>query len=202
MYEHLVKRLFDIFFSVLLLVLVFPVFLFVCIGILSTMPGPVFFLQERIGKHRKIFLVYKFRSMKVDRQAELTHDFSKDAERITRFGKFLRRSKIDELPQLYNVIKGDMSLVGPRPTLGEQVALYDSFQMRRLSVKPGMTGLAQVHGCCAISWSDRIKYDVYYTQHLSFVLDLYVLFKTFAIVFLGEEHVAENYRYRHMKGSL
>ena len=132
------------------------------------------------------FNILKFRSMKVDKEAEKSHDFTKDAERMTPFGNLIRRLKIDELPQLINVFKGDMSLVGPRPTIKEQTDLYNDYQRQRLKMRPGMTGLAQVNGNISLSWDERIKYDVEYVTNFSVLLDLKILFKTVGVVVFGE----------------
>ncbi len=186
-----VKRLLDLIGSGLGLVLVFPILLISALLIKITMPGPVVFRQERIGKDNRLFYILKFRTMKVDKDAERNHDISKDQERKTVMGNFLRRTKIDELPQLINVFKGDMSLVGPRPTFAEQAAAYTAFQKQRLRMRPGMTGLAQVNGNTAISWEDRIKYDVKYVRDFNVLLDIEILFKTIQVVIDGEEKFAK-----------
>lgn len=186
-----IKRLADILFSGLGCLVLLPLFLLVALIIKLTMPGPVFFEQVRVGKDGKLFSILKFRSMKVDRAAEESHDDSKDAERTTPFGKFLRRSKIDELPQLLNVLKGDMTMVGPRPTLKELADEYTPRQAQRLTMRPGMTGWAQVHGNASISWDDRIEYDLYYVEHFSVLLDLKILLKTVLVVIYGEDKFAE-----------
>ena len=186
-FNFFLKRLFDLLGSGIGLLLLSPIFLLASVMIKLTMPGPVFFHQTRVGKDGRLFAILKFRSMKVDRTAEEHFDFSKDEERITWFGKFLRRSKIDELPQLLNVFKGDMSLVGPRPTIKEYADAYTQRQRRRLQVRPGMTGLAQVHGNAAISWDERIEYDLTYIDHFSVLLDAKILLKTILVVIFGEE---------------
>lgn len=186
-----VKRLLDLIGSGLGLVLVSPILLISALLIKITMPGPVVFRQERIGKDNRLFYILKFRTMKVDKEAESNHDISKDQERKTVMGNFLRRTKIDELPQLINVLKGDMSLVGPRPTFAEQAAAYTTFQKQRLRMRPGMTGLAQVNGNTAISWEDRIKYDVKYVRDFNVLLDIEILFKTIQVVIGGEEKFAK-----------
>lgn len=186
-----VKRLIDLIGSGLGLVLVSPILLISALLIKITMPGPVVFRQERIGKDNRLFYILKFRTMKVDKEAESNHDISKDQERKTVMGNFLRRTKIDELPQLINVLKGDMSLVGPRPTFAEQAAAYTTFQKQRLRMRPGMTGLAQVNGNTAISWEDRIKYDVKYVRDFNVLLDIEILFKTIQVVIGGEEKFAK-----------
>jgi undecaprenyl phosphate N,N'-diacetylbacillosamine 1-phosphate transferase len=185
--ESVIKRFFDIVVSLLGLIIASPLFFIVGLLIKITLPGPIFFKQERVGKDKAPFTIFKFRTMKVDKDAESRMDFSKDAERLTGLGSFLRRSKIDELPQLINVLINDMSLVGPRPTIMKQVELYTDYQLLRLKMKPGMTGLAQVNGNTAISWEDRIKYDVKYVEHFSLYLDFKILLKTIAIVIFGEE---------------
>lgn len=181
------KRLIDIFGSSLGLLILFPLFVFTALLIKYTMPGPIFFKQKRVGKNKKQFQILKFRTMKVDKEAEENLDFSKDGERLTGLGKILRRTKIDELPQLINVLLGDMSLVGPRPTIMKQVKKYTKYQEKRLNMRPGMTGLAQVNGNITLSWEKRIDYDIEYNRNFSLLLDFKILFKTIAIVILGEE---------------
>lgn len=181
------KRIFDIIVSALGLIILFPVLLITVLLIKTTMPGKIFFRQERVGMEKRLFHILKFRTMKEDRQAEEAHDFSKDTERMTRTGNILRRLKIDELPQLWNVFVGDMSLVGPRPTVIEQVEQYDEFQMRRLKMRPGMTGLAQVNGNVSLTWDDRIVYDVTYIEKFSVFMDLAIMAKTFLVIIFGEQ---------------
>jgi undecaprenyl phosphate N,N'-diacetylbacillosamine 1-phosphate transferase len=181
------KRLLDLFGSGLGLVLISPLLAAAMLLIKTTMPGPLFFTQERIGKNNKAFKILKLRTMKVDKKAERTLDFSKDEKRLTMTGRLLRRTKIDELPQLINVFKGDMSLVGPRPTIRQQVENYTEYQLQRLAMRPGMTGLAQVHGNISLTWEQRIEYDIAYIYDFNIILDLKILLKTIAIVFWGEE---------------
>ncbi|TVT29851.1 sugar transferase [Salinicoccus cyprini] len=176
----------DIIVSSFCLFILSPLLLITGLIIKVTMPGPLFFRQRRVGMHERLFDILKFRSMKVDRSAEERFDFDKDEERITAFGRLIRRLKIDELPQLLNVLKGDMSLVGPRPTIEQQVAEYDAHQRRRLDVKPGMTGLAQVNGNTYLSWEERIEYDIQYVDTHSAKLDLMIILKTVLIVLFGE----------------
>ncbi len=182
-----IKRAVDVLGSGIGLMLVSPLLVITAVLIKLLMPGPVLFKQERVGKNGTLFYILKFRTMKVDRKAEATHDSSKDAERTTPVGKLLRRTKIDELPQLINVLFGDMSLVGPRPTLKEQVEQYDSRQMHRLDMRPGMTGLAQINGNITLAWSERIEYDLQYVKKFSLLLDLHILIKTVLVVICGEE---------------
>ena len=187
-----VKRLADIICSGLGLLILSPLMIITALLIVITMPGPVFFKQQRAGKNERLFNILKFRSMKVDKKAESAHDTSKDADRLTAFGKIIRRLKIDELPQLINVLKGDMSLVGPRPTFKEQVDNYTPVQKRRLDMRPGMTGLAQVNGNIAISWEERIEYDLEYVEKFSILLDLKILCKTVLVVIFGEDKFAKS----------
>ena len=181
-----IKRAVDFLGSGIGLIVVSPIFLITVILMELFMPGPVFFKQQRVGKNGTLFNILKFRSMKVDKEAEKSHDFTKDAERMTPFGNLIRRLKSDELPQLINVFKGDMSLVGPRPTIKEQTDLYNDYQRQRLKMRPGMTGLAQVNGNISLSWDGRIKYDVEYVTNFSVLLDLKILFKTVGVVVFGE----------------
>lgn len=181
-----IKRAVDFLGSGIGLIVVSPIFLITVILMELFMPGPVFFKQQRVGKNGTLFNILKFRSMKVDKEAEKSHDFTKDAERMTPFGNLIRRLKIDELPQLINVFKGDMSLVGPRPTIKEQTDLYNDYQRQRLKMRPGMTGLAQVNGNISLSWDERIEYDVEYVTNFSVLLDLKILFKTVGVVVFGE----------------
>lgn len=181
------KRLIDLLGSGIGLLIISPILIVSAILLEIFMPGPLFFKQQRVGYKGRVFNILKFRTMKVDKKAEAEHDFSKDAERMTPFGNLLRRTKIDELPQLINVFIGDMSLVGPRPTVKEQTDAYNDFQRQRLNMRPGMTGLAQVNGNISISWDERIKYDVDYVNNYSLLLDIKILLKTVLVVIFGEE---------------
>ena len=182
-----VKRLGDIVFSGAGLIVLSPILVLAALLLVIFMPGPVFFKQQRVGKEGEVFNILKLRSMKVDKVAEAAHDFTKDAQRLTPYGKILRRTKIDELPQLINVFRGDMALVGPRPTVKEQTDRYNDYQRQRLNMRPGMTGLAQVNGNVSLTWDERIVYDVYYVNNFSLWLDLKILCKTVLVVLLGEE---------------
>ena len=181
------KRFIDLLGSGIGLVTISPILLITVVLLEIFMPGPVFFRQQRVGKNGKLFNILKFRSMKVDKEAENSHDFTKDEERKTAFGNLIRRLKIDELPQLINVFRGDMSLVGPRPTVKEQTDLYNDYQRQRLRMRPGMTGLAQVNGNISLTWDERIDYDVEYIKNFTFWLDIKILFKTVAVVIFGED---------------
>jgi len=152
--------------------------------------GKPFFLQKRPGKKGKIFIIIKFRTMndRLDKSGKLLPD----GERLTAIGKFVRKTSLDEIPQLFNVLKGDMSLIGPRPLLPDYLHLYNDFQKRRHEVKPGITGWAQVNGRNAISWEQKFAYDVWYVDNLSFLVDLKIIFKTFEKVFKSEGINAAN----------
>jgi len=187
LFSQIIKIILDKIISVAALVILSPVFLLLAILIKLDTSGPVFFLQERVGKNGVQFKSIKFRTM-IDRAFErgLGFNIKKDDERITRMGKFLRTWSLDELSQIINVIKGDMSIVGPRPTLPYQVELYNDFQRRRLLVKPGITGWAQVNGRNAISWELRIKLDIWYVENWSLWLDIVILFNTIRVVIRKE----------------
>ena len=182
----IVKRIFDILASGVALIVLLPIFAIIGIFIKLDSKGPVFFVQERAGKDGKIFKAYKLRTM-IDKAVEIGgKKISQDDSRITRVGKHLRWG-IDELPQLINVLKGDMSLVGPRPTLQEQVNRYSKEHRQRLEMKPGITGWALVNGRNTLSWPEKIKLDIWYIDHWSIWLDLKILFKTvWVVIFLRE----------------
>jgi len=189
-FQAFLKRAFDIVVSLAGLILLSPLFLLVAVLIKLDSPGTVFFKQERIGKDKKPFFPYKFRTMvqgAEDKGLGLT--VAKDDERITKFGKFLRKYAIDEFPQIINVLKGEMSIVGPRPTLRYQVEKYNEFEMRRLLAKPGLAGWALIHGRNSLTWEERIKYDVWYVDNWSFWLDIKIILKTFYLIFIRQEGV-------------
>lgn len=170
------KRLADIFFAFFGLIILVPVFGLVALLILLFMGRPIFFTQPRIGLGSTVFTIYKFRTMNEPEGFESR--FSADEARITGFGKFLRSTSIDELPELWNVLKGEMSLVGPRPLLVEYGDRYTSEQNRRHNVRPGLTGWAQINGRNVISWEDRLKLDVWYVDNQSFYLDVKIIIFT------------------------
>jgi undecaprenyl phosphate N,N'-diacetylbacillosamine 1-phosphate transferase len=187
------KRIMDLSLSWLAFLILSPIGLLIALFIKIDSPGSVFFRQVRIGQNGQPFLTYKFRSMM---EVPPGRRGIPDIERITRVGKFLRATSLDELPQLFNIIRGEMSLVGPRPTLAYQVAAYDDFQRRRLLVKPGVTGWAQVNGRNSIPWEERIKLDVWYVENWSLKLDFLILMKTLKIWMAGEDiygPLGENY---------
>lgn len=181
------KRIFDILVSAIGLLILSPFFLMIAILIKLDSQGPVFFKHERVGKDGKLFLPYKFRTM-ADKAINkgLGYNVSDGDERITNLGKFLRKWGIDEFPQLINIFKGEMSVVGPRPTFLYQVEKYNDFQKKRLLVKPGLAGWAMIHGRNSLSWEERIKYDVWYVEHWSLWLDIKILFETFYFIFIKQ----------------
>ena len=183
------KRLFDIIASVSGLIFLSPVFLILIYLIRKNLGEPVFFTQERPGKDGKPFKMIKFRSMRdaVDKDGNPLPD----SERLTPFGKKLRATSLDELPELWNVLKGDMSLVGPRPLLMSYLPLYNEFQNRRHEMRPGVTGWAQVNGRNALSWDEKFAHDIWYIDHYSFWLDMKILFLTVKKVFIKEGISAE-----------
>lgn len=183
------KRPFDLVAGLLLVLLLSPVLLLVAVLVKLTSPGPVFFTQDRAGKDARVFRLVKFRTMRGDRKPDPKELVPLHHPDITALGYVLRRFKLDEFPQLFNVIKGDMSLVGPRPTLPDQAAAYDAFRRRRLLVRPGITGLAQVYGNSLMPWDERILYDIAYVRRCGFFLDLSILLRTILVVFVGERRM-------------
>lgn len=185
------KRAFDVAASLLLLAPCLPLFLVVAALVGLTSPGPVFFLQDRPGLHGRVFRIYKFRTMRPGSERMVKgQEVARDDGRVTPVGRFLRRSKMDELPQLLNVLKGDMSLVGPRPERLASLEDYDAETARRLDVLPGMTGLAQVSGNICLPLSERYRLDVYYVDHFSLRLDARILLRTVGVVLRGEDRYA------------
>lgn len=183
-YSKYIKRVLDLFFSALLLVLLSPVILIVSILVRIKLGLPIIFKQKRPGKDGQIFTMYKFRTMtdEIDPMGELLPD----EIRLKKFGKILRKTSLDELPELLNILKGEMSFVGPRPLLVEYLEKYNEEQKRRHEVRPGLTGLAQVNGRNSISWEEKFKYDVEYVNNVSFKNDLSIIIKTIKAVFSGK----------------
>ncbi len=171
------KRLFDIILSLFLILLFSPLFVIVSVLIASKMGSPILLRQKRPGLNEKIFGIYKFRTMTNDKDEN--GELLPDEQRLVGLGKFIRSTSLDELPQIFNVLKGDMSFVGPRPLLIEYLDLYNDEQKRRHDVKPGITGWAQVNGRNAISWEQKFEYDVWYVDNWSFLLDMKILWLTF-----------------------
>ncbi len=179
-----VKRIIDLTASLTMLILLSPILIISSILILLTMGYPVIFQQERVGWQNRIFKVYKFRTMSDARGEDGT--LLSDADRLTFFGNFLRNFSIDEFPQLINVLKGEMSFIGPRPFIKKYLPLYTEKQLRRHLLKPGISGWAQVKGRNLLSWQEKFKYDLYYVENVSFLLDLKIVFLTFYVVFLSK----------------
>jgi lipopolysaccharide/colanic/teichoic acid biosynthesis glycosyltransferase len=185
MYKYFFKRFFDFFLSLIGFIIISPIFLIVWIWLSFVNKGSgAFFMQARPGKEEKIFKVIKFKTMTDERDA--LGKLLPDAQRLTKVGRFVRSTSLDEIPQLLNVIKGDMSLIGPRPLLIQYLPLYDDFQKRRHEVRPGITGWAQVNGRNTISWQQKFEYDVWYVDHISLSLDVKILVRTVQKVFKRE----------------
>jgi len=187
MYKRFFKRIFDLIISIVGLVLLSPVFLIVTIALFIANKGEPFFIQQRPGKEERLFSIIKFKTMnnKVDTEGNLLPD----SKRLTAVGKFVRKTSLDELPQFINVISGRMSLVGPRPLLPEYLPMYDELQKRRHEVRPGITGLAQVKGRNQMLFSERLKNDVYYVDHLSLLLDIKIILLTIRSVLFKSGNV-------------
>ena len=173
----LVKRLLDITISLIALIFLLPLMLLIYLLVIINLGSPAFFLQERVGKDNKIFKMIKFRTMK--NSTDKNGNLLSDNERVTKFGSFLRSFSLDELPELINILKGDMSLVGPRALLVQYLGLYNDEQIRRHEVLPGLTGWAQINGRNSITWSEKFKLDVWYVDNWSLWLDIKIFFLTF-----------------------
>lgn len=184
MYKLFFKRFLDFILSLIAIVLLSPIYLIIAILVRVKLGSPVIFMQERPGKNEKIFSMYKFRSMtsEIDKEGNLLPD----EVRLTPFGKKLRATSLDELPELFNILKGDMSFVGPRPLLVKYLPLYSEEQQHRHDVRPGLTGLAQVMGRNALTWEEKFKKDVFYTEHCNFLLDIQIIGKTILLVLKQE----------------
>jgi len=185
---NLLRRSIDIFGALVCILLTLPIVPFVALAIALTDRGPVFYRQTRAGYLGKPFTVLKFRSMRINTLAyDNVTEITSDHPLVTPIGAVIRRYKIDELPQILNVLRGEMSLIGPRPTIMEQVAAYTPFQMRRLNVLPGLSGWAQINGGINITWEERIQLDVWYVDHRSLLLDAKILLQTFLVILRGDE---------------
>lgn len=176
MYRKFFKRFFDIVFSGMALIFLSPIYIILAVLIRAKLGGPVLFIQQRPGKKEKIFKMYKFRTM--TNEKDENGDLLPDEKRLTKFGKLLRSTSLDELPEIWNIFKGDMSIIGPRPLLVQYLPLYNEFQKRRHEVRPGLTGLAQISGRNAITWQEKFEKDVEYIDKLSITLDAKIFFKT------------------------
>ena len=177
MYKLFFKRIIDIFLSVIFILLFWWLYIIIVILVRRKLGSPVIFRQKRPGLNEKIFTMYKFRTMTDEKDKE--GNLLSDKNRLTKFGKFLRSTSLDEIPELWNVIKGEMSLVGPRPLLVSYLAKYNEYEKRRHEVRPGITGFAQVNGRNNTTWEDRFKNDIYYVENISFLLDLKIIIETF-----------------------
>lgn len=185
MYKTLFKRLIDFILVFVVLVIIWPLLVAITIWLHFANKGAgAFFFQKRPGQNTKIFNVIKFKTMTDERDS--SGNLLPDAQRLTKIGRFIRSTSIDELPQLINVLKGDMALVGPRPLLAEYLPLYNEEQARRHEIRPGITGWAQVNGRNAISWTEKFELDVWYVNHCSFLLDIKIIFLTIKKVFIRE----------------
>lgn len=180
-YELIIKRPMDFLLSLIALIVLSPVMLIVAILVKIKLGGPVLFKQERPGKNEKIFKMYKFRSMTQEKDEQ--GNLLPDDKRLTKFGKILRSTSLDELPGLFNILKGDMSIVGPRPQLVKDMWFMTKEQRRRHLVRPGLTGLAQVNGRNAIAWEDKLNFDLVYLEKITFFKDVFIILKTFIKVF-------------------
>ena len=185
MYKKFIKRFLDFILSLIALIILSPILLIIYILVRIKLGKPAIFKQQRPGKNEKIFTLYKFRTMTDDKDEE--GNLLPDEQRLTKFGKILRSTSLDELPELFNILKGDMSIVGPRPLLVEYLPLYNEEQKRRHEVRPGLTGLAQVSGRNNLDWDERFKEDIYYIKHISFMKDIKIIFKTMVKVIKRED---------------
>jgi undecaprenyl phosphate N,N'-diacetylbacillosamine 1-phosphate transferase len=185
-YRRYGKRLLDIVLSIIAMIVLFPFFVLFAAAILLESPGPIFYVQDRLGLRGKIFPAIKFRTM-THAERIPDHEILGNDPDVTRVGAFLRRYKLDELIQLANVLKGEMSIVGPRPALPRQLSEYDENGRKRLLVKPGLSGLAQINGNIYLSWPERWQYDARYVENCSLSLDLWIIWRTIAVMIVGEQ---------------
>ncbi len=184
MYARYIKRFLDLIFSISAIIVLSPLLLILCIVGSVKMGGNPFFVQERPGWHEKIFTLIKFRTM--DNRKDSVGDFLPDAVRLNPYGRFLRSTSLDELPELFNILKGDMSIIGPRPLLVRYLPRYSEEQRHRHDVRPGLTGYAQAHGRNAVSWEEKFEMDVWYTKHVTFKTDVGIFFATIKSVLKRE----------------
>ncbi len=190
MYTQVVKPLGDFCFAAVVLLLLAPILVFIAVFLTISNQGSPFFIQKRPGKNQRIFKIIKFKTMNDARDA--SGKLLPDAKRLTLVGKFVRKFSLDEIPQFLNVLKGDMSLIGPRPLLPDYLHLYSDFQNKRHEVKPGITGWAQVNGRNAISWDHKFEFDIWYVTNISFSLDFKIFYKTIGKVLKSEGINAAN----------
>ena len=180
-----IKRSFDIIFSLTVLIMLSPIFLIIAILVKIKLGGHIFFVQERIGMYNRPFKMYKFRTMRNTKDS--SGNLLSDNERLTKFGKILRSTSLDELPEFFNILRGEMSLIGPRPLLPEYLPLYSGEQIKRHNVPPGLTGWAQINGRNSISWTEKFELDVWYVENWSLKLDLKIFFLTIVKVIKRED---------------
>lgn len=195
MYKLFFKEFVDRLGALAVLVALIPLFMVVTALIFLEDGGPILYRQPRLGKARKMILVNKFRSMthRSTRRPYEGGEIIGSHDEVTRIGAFIRRFKIDELPQLFNVLMGEMALVGPRPCMPESLKEFDERGLNRFHVLPGCTGLAQIHGNIFLTWEERGKFDAYYVKHLSLALDLWILWKTFSVILFGDNNMIQNF---------
>lgn len=184
MYRKYFKRLFDVIFSVIAIIFLIPIYIIIGILVKINLGSPIIFKQTRVGKDEKTFNIYKFRSMTNEKNKN--GELLSNEERLNKFGIILRSTSLDEIPELFNILKGEMSIVGPRPLLVKYLDYYNERERKRHSVYPGLTGLAQINGRNAIGWEERFKYDIEYSENVTFINDLKILFLTIKKVFFRE----------------
>ncbi|MBP1889160.1 lipopolysaccharide/colanic/teichoic acid biosynthesis glycosyltransferase [Clostridium moniliforme] len=184
MYRKYFKRLFDVIFSVIAIIFLIPIYIIIGILVKINLGSPIIFKQTRVGKDEKTFNIYKFRSMTNEKNKN--GELLSNEERLNKFGIILRSTSLDEIPELFNILKGEMSIVGPRPLLVKYLDYYNERERKRHSVFPGLTGLAQINGRNAIGWEERFKYDIEYSENVTFINDLKILFLTIKKVFFRE----------------
>lgn len=192
LYEKYIKRFLDVFLSSFAIIVLSPLLAVVALAVKIKLGSPVLFSQARPGKFGEIFVLKKFRTM-TDEPDPLTGELLPDEQRLTSFGCFLRSTSLDELPELFNILKGDMSIVGPRPLLVKYLPRYNEKQMHRHDVRPGLTGFAQANGRNAISWEEKFDMDVYYTEHISFLFDLKIILQTVKTVLCRDGISSDTY---------
>ena len=195
MYKSYLKNIIDLFCGLFIFILLIPILIILSILVFLSIGSPIFFKQERIGKNNKPFIMYKFRTIREPKDGE--NRLSSDADRVTKVGAFLRKTSLDELPEIINVIKGEMSLVGPRPLLDLHLELFNDQQLKRHDVKPGMTGLAQVMGRQSLSFTQRTDLDVKYVDNLSLWLDIKIIIKTVLVV-LGADGIKTGQKFEEV----
>lgn len=194
MYQKYVKRLLDILFSLLFIILLSPLMILISLVVRFNLGSPIIFTQERTGLHEKTFTLYKFRSMTDERDEN--GELLPNEMRMTKFSKIFRSTSLDELPELFNILKGDMSFIGPRPLLTEYIELYNDEQRKRHNVRPGLTSYTAVNGRSTLSWERRFEMDTWYVNNVTFLLDLKILIKTFIVVFKRENTTSDRGKFQ------